>query len=149
MSTRSYISKKQSDDSFKAIYCHFDGYPEGVGQVLVDSFTDESKVDRLLELGSLSYLRYDIETQNHFQTFPIREEEVELKDVTMAYHRDRGEDLEIKEFSNLEEMLEFFEGSWGEYLYVYENGTWLVKNYTDDYFTAIEEALNEDELRLV
>jgi len=143
MSTRSYISKKQSDDSFKAIYCHFDGYPEGVGAVLTNTFKDDVKVDKLLELGSLSYLGSDIDELNDFNN-PNPDQS-----VTMAYHRDRGEDLEIKEFSNLEEMLEFFEGSWGEYLYVYENGTWLVKNYTDDYFTAIEEALNEDELRLV
>ena len=36
MSTRSYIGKKHNDDTFTAIYCHFDGYPEGVGQTLVD-----------------------------------------------------------------------------------------------------------------
>jgi len=143
MSTRSYIAKKQPDDTFKAIYCHFDGYPEGVGQVLVDSFTDESKVDRLLELGSLSYLRYDIETQNHFQTFPIREEEVELKDVTMAYHRDRGDELIINEFSNLEELLEFFSDSWGEYLYVYDTLEWVMKNDNDDFFMTVKERLEK------
>ena len=81
MSTRSYIAKKQPDETFKAVYCHFDGYPEGVGQTLVDSFTDENKVDKLLKLGSLSYLRDDIETQNNFKTFPIRGNEIELKDV--------------------------------------------------------------------
>ena len=113
MSTRSYIAKKQPDETFKAVYCHFDGYPEGVGQTLVDSFTDENKVDKLLKLGSLSYLRDDIETQNNFKTFPIRGNEIELKDVTMAYHRDRGDDLEINEFSNLETMLDYFDKSWG------------------------------------
>jgi len=146
MSTRSYIAKKQPDDTFKAIYCHYDGYPEGVGQTLVESFTDESKVDKLLELGALSYLRDDIETQNHFQTYPIHGEDVELDGVTMAYHRDRGDELIINEFSNLEELLEFFSDSWGEYLYLFD-GEWLVKNNTDDYFMeatgVLEEIKNE------
>ena len=143
MSTRSYIAKKQPDDSFKAIYCHFDDYPEGVGQTLVDSFTDENKVDKLLELGSLSYLRDDIEAQNHFNTFPYRGSEVELKNSTMAYHRDRGDDLEINEFQDLETMLEFFSDSWGEYLYVLDGDDWLVKNSNDDFFMEVTEVLEE------
>jgi|APSaa5957512535_1039671.scaffolds.fasta_scaffold185203_3 hypothetical protein len=143
MSTRSYIAKKQPDETFKAVYCHFDGYPEGVGQTLVDSFTDENKVDKLLKLGSLSYLRDDIETQNNFKTFPIRGNEIELKDVTMAYHRDRGDDLEINEFSNLEPMLDYFDKSWGDYLYLFEN-VWLVKNDDNDFFMEVKEVLNEN-----
>ena len=31
MSTRSHIIKKLSDDWYKGIYCHFDGYLEKVG----------------------------------------------------------------------------------------------------------------------
>ena len=143
MSTRSYIAKKQPDETFKAVYCHFDGYPEGVGQTLVDSFTDENKVDKLLKLGSLSYLRDDIETQNNCKTFPIRGNEIELKDVTMAYHRDRGDDLEINEFSNLETMLDYFDKSWGDYLYLFEN-VWLVKNDDNDFFMEVKEVLNEN-----
>ena len=143
MSTQSYIAKKQPDETFKAVYCHFDGYPEGVGQTLVDSFTDENKVDKLLKLGSLSYLRDDIETQNNFKTFPIRGNEIELKDVTMAYHRDRGDDLEINEFSNLETMLDYFDKSWGDYLYLFEN-VWLVKNDDNDFFMEVKEVLNEN-----
>lgn len=144
MSTRSYIAKKQPDDTFKAIYCHFDGYPGGVGQTLVDSFTDENKVDKLLELGALSYLRNDIETQNHFQSYPMRGSEFELENVTMAYHRDRGDELEINEFSNLEEMLEFFSDSWGEYLYLYDiDNKWLVKNNENDFFMEVDEVLVE------
>ena len=143
MSTRSYIAKKQPDETFKAVYCHFDGYPDGVGRVLVDSFTDENKVDKLLKLGSLSYLRDDIETQNNFKTFPIRGNEIELKDVTMAYHRDRGDDLEINEFSNLETMLDYFDKSWGDYLYLFEN-VWLVKNDDNDFFMEVKEVLNEN-----
>lgn len=137
MSTRSYIAKKQPDESFKAIYVHFDGYPEGVGNTLTTSFTDESKVDKLLELGALSYLGKDIDTPNNFNN---RNPDY---NVTMTYHRDRGDSLEINEFSTLEDMLDFFDESWGEYLYVFENGEWLVKNNEDDYFKEVTEVLDE------
>jgi hypothetical protein len=137
MSTQSYIAKKQPDETFKAVYCHFDGYPDGVGRVLVDSFTDESKVDRLLELGSLSNLRSDIESENDFDN-PNPDQS-----VAMAYYRDRGDDLEINEFSNLETMLDYFDKSWGDYLYLFEN-VWLVKNDDNDFFMEVKEVLNEN-----
>lgn len=138
MSTRSYIAKKHPDDKFTAIYCHFDSYPEGVGQTLVDSFTDESKVDKLLELGSLSYLGSDIESENDFDN-PNPDQ-----NVTMAYHRDRGEELVIHEFSNLEEMLDFSDGTWGEYLYLFdEDNTWLVKSNDNDFFMEVKEVIDE------
>ena len=139
MSTRSYIAKKQPDDTFNAVYCHFDGYPEGVGQTLVESFTDESKVDKLLELGSLSYLGSDIKSPNDLKN-PNPD-----KNVTMAYHRDRGEDLKINEFPDLESMLEFFSDSWGDYLYLYdEDNKWLVKNTENDFFMEVTEVLDND-----
>jgi hypothetical protein len=137
MSTRSYISKKQPDNTYKAIYCHFDGYLEGVGETLVDSFANGSKVDELLKLGSLSSLGSNIISPNDFNT-PNPDQ-----NVTMAYHRDRGDDLEINEFSNLETMLDYFDKSWGDYLYLFEN-VWLVKNDDNDFFMEVKEVLNEN-----
>jgi hypothetical protein len=61
----------------------------------------------------------------------------------MAYHRDRGDDLEINEFSNLETMLDYFDKSWGDYLYLFEN-VWLVKNDDNDFFMEVKEVLNEN-----
>ena len=142
MATRSVIARLDNN-GIKAIYCHNDGYLSNNGKILDQHYADENKVDKLLKLGSLSYLRDDIETQNNFKTFPIRGNEIELKDVTMAYHRDRGDDLEINEFSNLETMLDYFDKSWGDYLYLFEN-VWLVKNDDNDFFMEVKEVLNEN-----
>lgn len=60
MSTRSRIGiiREANTDRMviESIYCHFDGYPEGVGQTLIDHWTDPKKVNRLIALGDLSSL---------------------------------------------------------------------------------------------
>ena len=40
MSTRSRIGMINPDGSVSSIYCHFDGYPEGVGKTLHDNWND-------------------------------------------------------------------------------------------------------------
>ena len=73
MSTRCLIGLEEPDGSCRMIYCHHDGYPSHVGQILFDSYT-RGKLEGLLALGDISGL-HDT-----------------LKD-TVAYARDRGEDL--------------------------------------------------------
>jgi hypothetical protein len=45
MSTRSMIGIQQEDGKIEAIYCHYDGYPEGVGQTLADHYQTTDKVE--------------------------------------------------------------------------------------------------------
>lgn len=54
MSTRSTIGILNSNDTVTRIYCHFDGYLEGVGQTLKDHFNTEEKVRELLSMGDAS-----------------------------------------------------------------------------------------------
>ena len=56
MATRSLIGIKLNDGITKVIYCHWDGYPEHNGQLLVDNYNSPSAVFDLLELGDLSSL---------------------------------------------------------------------------------------------
>lgn len=62
MSTRSFICKYDADKkAYKTIYCHFDGYVEGVGAMLDANYNTGSKVDALLNLGDISSLEATIE----------------------------------------------------------------------------------------
>jgi hypothetical protein len=61
MATRSNIGARQKDGTIKAVYCHWDGYPEGVGATLAEHYTDPAKVERLLDLGGFSSLGSTIE----------------------------------------------------------------------------------------
>ena len=53
MSTRSMIGKDYGDE-IKAIYCHWDGYPEHTGQILKDYYNSDTMVDKLIALGDIS-----------------------------------------------------------------------------------------------
>ena len=56
MATRSNIGMKQADGTIKAIYCHWDGYPEGVGATLAEHYKNPAKVEALLNLGDIPNL---------------------------------------------------------------------------------------------
>lgn len=51
MSTRCMIGLEMPDKTIKAIYCHYDGYPEGVGKTLQEHYADPDKVAKLMEMG--------------------------------------------------------------------------------------------------
>ena len=68
MATRSLIVVETKPGVYDAIYCHFDGYPEGVGATLKKSYYSEDKVDKLIEHGDVSVLRDTLE-DSEFYTF--------------------------------------------------------------------------------
>jgi hypothetical protein len=106
MATRSRIAIKHENESIESVYCHFDGYPQANGATLLEHYTDKNKVAALISLGSLSSLG---------QT-PVS---------TVAYHRDRGEDLAIKKHYG--SILTFFQSDieeWG-YLFDAKTGEWF------------------------
>lgn len=122
MATRSVICKETLPKSYVGIYCHWDGYPQGVGKTLFEHYTDKDKVEQLLRLGDISSLEERVEPlPNEFHTY-----ENPVKDVTVAYHRDRGEELNKARPIKLKEAREEY---WAEYMYVYKrDGKWYYAN---------------------
>ena len=123
MSTRSMIGKVY-DGKVKAIYCHWDGYPSYTGNMLETYYNNDEIIDELIGLGSLSYIAPRIkpnEGEEHSFECPA-------KDVTVAYHRDRGEDIQFYEYDSIDKFLyEIYDStSWIEYLYLWDNGAWKV-----------------------
>ena len=63
MATRSTISvvdKRTEDGSGRTIYCHWDGYPENNGRILLESYTEAKKVNSLIDLGDISSLAENV-----------------------------------------------------------------------------------------
>ena len=88
MSTRCYIAKQIGEDLYRAICCHFNGYIEHCGAVLLDTYDTPEKVNELLSLGDIKCLGpklYPAPDQPH--GVDCRQE-----DVTTAYARDLGEE---------------------------------------------------------
>jgi len=102
MATRSFIGKQLPNGHITGIYCHWDGYPTGVGTTLENHYTTQERVDTLLALGSLSQLGARLAPElGEVHTFKNP-----CQGVTVAYHRDRGEEkahpLEYESLSDME-----------------------------------------------
>jgi len=122
MATRSIIAKRikyRGKLAYKAIYCHFDGYPRGVGAKLRKYYNNPSKIDKLLALGDISVLGKEIGRKHDFDKGH--------PGWTLAYSRDRGEDWygrKPKILGTMEELKSYAKSVGVDYLYVYENGKW-------------------------
>ena len=88
MSTNSTIKIIRKDGSETSIYCHSDGNIEHNGVILQQYFSTPEKVEELLALGDLSYLGTKLVPSITTHSFETPE-----RDVTIAYHRDRGEEF--------------------------------------------------------
>jgi len=107
MATRSFIGKLNGDGSISGVYCHYDGYPDGVGMTLQEHYLSPEKVDELLALGDLSSLNPGLET-------------------TVAYHRDRGDELlPPKVYTDVEQLVKSsFSDIGAEWAYVFHYDGW-------------------------
>lgn len=114
MSTNCLIGKRLKFGAIKAIYCHFDGHPIWVGKTLKKYYTTNKKTDKLIELGSISFLGEDIGCKHSFDS---------PKDNTVtAFHRDRGDErLNIMNFDSLQS---FLDTKFIKYYYLWENNMW-------------------------
>ena len=118
MATRSHIGKKLADGTVKYIYCHYDGYPKHNGKILKEHYTNEAKIDALLELGDISILGPEIGEQQDFNR-----RETHNPNWCLAYGRDRGE-TNIK--ASICHEIVFADQ---EYNYLWENGEWKCFTY--------------------
>ena len=111
-----------------SIYCHWDGYPEHNGEILVKHWSDPAKIWALMDLGALSSLGEEIGEKHDFNdSGPIH---------CTAYGRDRGEtQVGSTKYNSLGEFLDNGE----EYNYLWDGVRWncfagkSIKNTVDLY----------------
>ena len=122
MGTRSRIGVQQANGKVKSIYCHWDGYPDWVGKKLVTHYNDLESAKAIIALGQLSSL-HDKLTPD-----PDAPHDFENKqdDVTVAYHRDRGEPMVIDKSDNADDMYRLSCSGWEEYAYLFRDAQWYV-----------------------
>lgn len=131
----------------KAVYLHWDGYLSWAGVMLHDYYATPEKVEQLISLGALSSIRERLEPAfGEYHTF-----ENPMEDVTIAYHRDRDEPLEIHTFPDLSLMGDkifikrLAQISDGNYVYLFDTrkGQWFVSvtgYFLDDEKAAVPDA---------
>lgn len=129
MSTRSCIASFDPETgTARSIYCHFDGYPDGVGAMLVNHYATPELVDALMDLGDISGLNERLApAPGEKHSFDNR-----APGVTVAYGRDRGETgTEAREWKQLfsigdlaKKLIEYYDDS--EFVYIHDGSTWYV-----------------------
>jgi hypothetical protein len=127
MATRSRIAIEKQDGTVDSIYCHFDGYIGHNGKILFTHY-DKEKLEKLIELGDISTLG-------------------ESTEDTVAYCRDRGEDLHSTSYLNVEGLFENGFDSGEEYVYcLTKDGIYLVNKYGFSNVEYLKKELEEEGL---
>lgn len=120
MGTSSRIAVANEDGSYLSVYCHWDGYPSHNGGILLHRYKDEATVRKLISMGDLSSLGGSIGTKHDFGAS-------DSGDQCTFYKRDRGDaGVDAQSSGSLEELFAFTQDCGGEWLYVFDHGTWLV-----------------------
>jgi hypothetical protein len=138
MCTRSYIGIQNDDRTISVIYCHFDGYPSGVGQTLLNFYSEKNKIRELLKLGDISSLGKEIGEKHDFDNYKDND------DCVNAYHRDRGEEWENVKPGIFESVDEFLEKCHEDYTYLFKNGQWFYRNYDNSLKMLTQEVINSE-----
>ena len=131
MGTRSTIALEFADGTVGQVYCHWDGYLEHNGKILVDHYSDPFKLRDLINLGYLSSLAADIGTKHDF--------DARIKGECTFYGRDRGEDdTDARYFTSYQDYLDNYQAE--EYNYILRrDGKWYVSE--SKFFQLLEIAL--------
>jgi hypothetical protein len=104
MATRSLIAYKNKDDTFNVVYCHFDGYLDGVGKVLSENYLTEESVNNLISMGDMSTLGKTLDECD--------------------FYANHGETLKVRRNLTFEEFMQKAKDLWTEYIYIFENNRW-------------------------
>ena len=110
MGTRSRIVLDRSEN-FKAcnlmsMYCHYDGYMEYTGKMLLDKYNDEIKVEYLItHVGGYASC---------------------LKETKEQTKEESVHNAPIKYFDSEEQLMEYCDDSDLEFIYLFKNGVWYV-----------------------
>ena len=120
MATRSFICAEDDSGMICGVYCHFDGYPEHHAPILKEYYNIFETVHELIDLGSLSCLDKTIES-------------------CTAYHRDRGEELDVLEFDSQDGLKEVWDMLGVEFVYLFTiKDGWKMSSYSNkNFFTKI------------
>lgn len=149
MSTRCGIGKVQEDGTIKSVYSHSDGYLEYVGKLLVENYYG-SKLDELLDNGSISLLGPEIGVQHIFQnpfvygTQQYQDHDAIYGNMTRFYARDRGEDLSFHITQTEQDYARLIREYGADYMYLHKDGKWHVLQ--GDTFVDLEDKLHANKI---
>ena len=131
MGTRSTIALEFADGTVQAVYCHWDGYLDNNGQILLKHYSDPFKLRDLIDLGGFSSLDKTVEA------------------TAVTAYTQRGEDLSIEKFKDIQD---YYANNYGEeYDYILSmnwegKAQWYVRYYaTEGNWVPLEQAIKDEQ----
>ena len=157
MATRSTIAIQREDGTVAQVYCHWDGYLENNGVLLVNNYDTADKVEALIANGDISSLGTCVGEKHPFDTYDLSKlsledkilaERAEVQGWTLYYGRDRGEtDCQARVFKDVAEYEKTGDGGmFEEFNYLFIEGRWYYKSY-DGLVRDVERAIVVDSLK--
>ena len=150
MGTRSTIALEYADGTVEQVYCHWDGYLDYNGKILLDHYSNPFILRDFIDLGDISSLKPTIGTKHDFSHFgtEMNQEEYEALygNMTTFYGRDRGEDgVSAKKFKDYADYIENHQYEEYEYILrsVHGQAVWFVADHSED-FKPLMQALVEE-----
>lgn len=122
MGTRSAIGYLQPSGSVRAVYCHWDGYPDHQLPILEAKYNTLAKVKALIKPGSMSSLE-----SNHTW-------DSESRDPQPLYHAERGHGDKPKTSGN---AFDYWRDMDCEYLYVFTGTSWITYSLRNSPYTRM------------
>ena len=143
MSTRCRIGIENNDGTITSIYCHNDGYPEGVGSVLVYNYKTEDKIRKLLSLGDMSSLGTEpIDNPHAWDSFSSGSDfmstwELLNQEDKCNTYKSRGEDCPAITHNDLDTYIkDTIDGC--DYGYLFKDGQWYMFDYDNNELSLVK-----------
>ena len=142
MATHCLIARENRDGSFDAIYVHF-GHPSGIGPLLIQEYTQDTKIAQLLALGALSHLGEEIGQKRNFERNNPK--------WCLAYERDRGDDPEpAVHIESVPDLIQYARKRFIAYVFVWrwELRLWAKVQMPDETEESVQALVGEHLARL-
>ena len=149
MATRSTIALEFADGSVGQVYCHWDGYLEHNGRILLENYQDPFKLRDLIDIGDLSILgaeigeKHDFDNPHQYGSDAYNEWKEVNRGMCTFYGRDRNEQgvnaRYFKDFADYRANHQY-----EEFEYILRNdGKWYVSDHGSDYKLLVIELAEE------
>lgn len=154
------VGVEQENGTILVIYNHFDGYVEGVGSTLQESYNSLERANALVAMGDASLIGATLEAspavsdfgfsfqfEDEFRKLPKVEQSLYVNDhysgqYSLFYGRDRGETgTEATLYRNFAQWKS--SENFDNYNYLFHDGEWWLLNSTTHEPRKLEEVLNQ------
>lgn len=132
MSTRSAICLKLNDTRCLATYCHFEGYVDHQGPLLLAHYNTKERLMALLELGSLAFLAPEIGEKHQY-----RNADRNHPDWCCFFNRDRGDKDDA--WPATLGIADIFKDHWFDFAYLFDlaSNAWSVASRKNKTFVPL------------